>query len=222
MQQRELRDSQLRIPAGMAVMAAELRVPAGAAALVVLAYAGSGLSIAQTELQQQLGDAGIASLAVNLMTPDEAAADRRTRHVRYDGSLLAARLVAAVDWLSREAATAPLVLGLQAEGTTAAAVLITAVRREDRVGAVACTDGLYDVVRPVLARVSAPVLLLARADEAPLRTGAEAAAVLLTASRSILLEEARTEFRNASSTAEWFLAWLSHPAPNLRPTPVAA
>jgi putative phosphoribosyl transferase len=222
MQVEELRDSQLRIPAGMAAMAAELRVPAGAVALVVLAYAGGGLSPAQFALQEQLGGADTAVLTLNLLTPDEAAADRRTGHVRYDAALLASRLVAAVDWLSREAATSPLKLGLHAGGTAASAALIAGVRRAHLVGAVVCSDGHFEGIPPVLSRLSAPTLFLASAGERSLHGTSMAVARQLTASPAVRVPEPAPVSAHASAAVDWFSAWLPQPALTFPPGWVAA
>jgi hypothetical protein len=52
-----------------------------------------------------LDQAGLATLLMDLLTPDEEAIDQLTAHLRFDIELLAERLVAATDWLSQESET---------------------------------------------------------------------------------------------------------------------
>lgn len=44
----------------------------------------------------------LATLLVDLLTPEEEAIDDYTRHLRFDIGLLAERLVGAIDWLAQE------------------------------------------------------------------------------------------------------------------------
>jgi dienelactone hydrolase len=121
--------------------------------------------------------AGYATLLLDLLTADEDALDQRTREHRFDIGLLAGRLTAAVDWLAAHRETAALPLALFGASTGAAAALITAAERVDRVRLVISRGGRPDLAGPALEAVRAPVLLVVGgADEEVLRLNREAAA----------------------------------------------
>jgi len=85
----------LRIPVGPAMLDADLSLPASASGLVLFAH-GSGssrLSPRNRHVARVLNEAALATLLVDLLTPEEEAIDARTAHLRFDISLLAQRLV---------------------------------------------------------------------------------------------------------------------------------
>src|SRR5581483_6622915 len=96
----------------------------------------------------------------DLLSVEEEAVDRVTAHLRFDIGLLAARLVAAIDWLAAEPETANLPLGLFGASTGAAAALVAAAARPARVGAVVSRGGRPDLAGEALPRVEAPTLLI--------------------------------------------------------------
>jgi dienelactone hydrolase len=74
--------------------------------------------------------------------------------------LLAARLVAATDWLAQQPETRELGQGYFGASTGAAAALIAAAERADIVRAVVSRGGRPDLAGDALARVRAPTLLI--------------------------------------------------------------
>ena len=105
-----------------------------AAAAVATARAIS-LSLAHSS------DRGLATLLVDLLTPQEEAIDDRTAQHRFDIPLLASRLVTIIDWLGRRDDTAPLPIGLFGASTGGGAALVAAADRPDRVAAVVSRGG---------------------------------------------------------------------------------
>src|SRR2546422_8615904 len=92
------------VPVGDARLAGELMVPEDARGLVLFAH-GSGSSRFSTRNQfvaRVLEYRGLATLLIDLLTPEEERLDQRTAHLRFDIPLLAARLVAIIDWLNQE------------------------------------------------------------------------------------------------------------------------
>src|SRR5947207_5182755 len=87
--------------------------------------------------------------------------------LRFDVSMLARRLVAAVDWLSHAADTTHLPLGCFGASTGAASALIAAVERPEVVTAVVSRGGRPDLAGPSLALVHVPTLLLVGGNDAP-------------------------------------------------------
>jgi dienelactone hydrolase len=116
---------------------------------------------------EMLQQRGLGTLLLDLLTPEEGAADERTGHLRFNIDLLATRLIQAVDWLSEDAATARLRIGCFGASTGAAAALVAAARRPDNVRAVVSRGGRPDLAGPALAVVDAPTLLIVGGRDHP-------------------------------------------------------
>lgn len=140
----------------------DLAVPDGATGLVAFAH-GSGSSRHSPRNQAVaavLQGAGLATLLVDLLTPQEEERDLVTRELRFDLGLLADRLVAVLDWASGAPATAGLPTGLFGASTGGGAALIAAARDPERVRAVVSRGGRPDLAGDALPLVRCPVLLL--------------------------------------------------------------
>jgi len=101
------------VAADSVLLEGDLSVPTSAAGVVLFAH-GSGSSRHSPRnryVADLLNDAGLATLLIDLLTPDEDALDQRTGHLRFDIPMLASRLVAIVDWLKRQAQTVALPVG---------------------------------------------------------------------------------------------------------------
>jgi putative phosphoribosyl transferase len=168
----------VRVPAGDVEVDGDLTVPERVRGVVLFAH-GSGSSRHSPRNRQvaaALQRAGYATLLMDLLTADEDAIDQRTREHRFNIGLLANRLTAAVDWLADRTETATLPLALFGASTGAAAALVTAAERADRVRLVISRGGRPDLAGPALADVRAPTLLVVGgADEEVLRLNQEAA-----------------------------------------------
>jgi dienelactone hydrolase len=169
----------VRVPAGGVEVDGDLAVPERVRGVVLFAH-GSGSSRHSPRNRQvaaALQRAGYATLLMDLLTADEEVLDQRTREHRFDIELLAGRLTAAVDWLAEQRKTAALPLALFGASTGAAAALVTAAERADRVHLVISRGGRPDLAGPALQAVRAPVLLVVGgADEEVLRLNRDAAA----------------------------------------------
>jgi putative phosphoribosyl transferase len=159
------------------VLDGDLTLPERAAGVVLFAH-GSGSSrhsIRNRYVAEVLNDAGLATLLLDLLTPEEESVDDRTAHLRFDIELLAARLIAAADWLQNQAGTSSLPVGCFGASTGAAAALALAARRPDTVTAVVSRGGRPDLAGEALERVRAPTLLIVGAlDEQVLELNREA------------------------------------------------
>jgi putative phosphoribosyl transferase len=152
----------VRVAAGPVTLAGDLRVPERASAVVLFAH-GSGSSRRSPRnrsVARQLGETGLATLLIDLLTPSEEALDARTGRLRFDIRLLAERLLAATDWLGEQPLTRELRLGYFGASTGAAAALVAAAVRARRVGAIVSRGGRPDLAGPALPRVVAPTLLI--------------------------------------------------------------
>lgn len=158
------RTREVRIPAGGGeTIVGDLVAPAEATGLVMFAH-GSGSSRHSPRNRQvaaALNDRGLATLLLDLLTPDEEV-DRRNV---FDIDLLGGRLVAATGWARRDADLARLPVGYFGASTGAAAALCAAADLGDGVGAVVSRGGRPDLAAARLADVQAPVLLIVGGED---------------------------------------------------------
>jgi dienelactone hydrolase len=153
----------ISIAVGKTILNGDLVIPPQARGVVLFAH-GSGSSRHSPRNQfvaRELQSSGLATLLIDLLTPEEEAIDLRTRHLRFDIGLLADRLTGAVEWLTARPATRELRIGLFGASTGAAAALVAAATRPEAVGAVVSRGGRPDLAgKHVLHTVRAPTLLI--------------------------------------------------------------
>jgi len=163
--QLEITEAAVRIPP--AGLSADLVIPAGATGVVLFAH-GSGSSRYSARNRYVAGvlqQGGLATLLLDLLTEAEEQVDLRTRHLRFDIELLAARLIEATDWVHREPATRGLSMGYFGASTGAAAALVAAAKRPSMIDAVVSRGGRPDLAGSALPRVLAPTLLIVGGDD---------------------------------------------------------
>jgi dienelactone hydrolase len=200
-------------------LAGDLVVPAGARGVVVFAHgSGSGrFSPRNRAVAGVLNAGGLATLLLDLLTPAEEAVDRRTAHLRFDIALLGRRVIATIDWLTSEPATKDLRVGCFGASTGAAAALVAAAERPERVGAVVSRGGRPDLAGEALRRVTAPTLLIVggndievlRLNELALAALAGEARLEVVPGAGHLFEEPGTLERVAVLSRDWFLRHLT-------------
>src|SRR5690242_14967571 len=103
----------VRVAAPPVSLEGNLSVPDGATGVVLFAH-GSGSSRHSHRNQyvaRALREGGMGTLLIDLLTAAEEREDTRTARLRFDIGLLAARVVAASDWLSENPSTAHLRIG---------------------------------------------------------------------------------------------------------------
>lgn len=150
------------VSVGSLQLEGNLVIPEAAQGVVLFAH-GSGSSrhsprnrFVASVLQQE----GLATLLLDLLTPEEEEVDRRTRQLRFDIPFLSTRLVGATDWLRHASVTQPLNIGYFGASTGSAAALMAATQRPEDVKAIVSRGGRPDLVGASLAQVKAPTLLL--------------------------------------------------------------
>src|ERR671914_1589199 len=118
--------SSIQIPIDSMSLSGDLSLPAGAQGLVLFAHgSGSGRHSPRNRyVAQALQRAGLATLLIDLLTPDEEEADLRTGHLRFDIGLLAQRLAGATAWLMENPDTRGLRIGYFGASTGAGAALV--------------------------------------------------------------------------------------------------
>src|SRR5687767_9811937 len=158
---------EVSVTAGTATLKGTLELPAGSEAIVIFAHgSGSGRHSPRNRfVARQLAEAGLGTLLMDLLTPDEEAEDIRGARVRFDIDLLTARVVAAVDWAGQKRDTAGLPIGCFGASTGAAAALRAAAGRPEQVRAVVSRGGRPDLAAGALATVTAPTLLIVGGED---------------------------------------------------------
>jgi putative phosphoribosyl transferase len=159
----------VRIPAGPVELEGNLGVPEDARGVVLFAHgSGSGrYSPRNRRVARTLRDRGLATLLIDLLTPDEEAVDLEGGRLRFDVGLLARRLAEATDWLQREPDTRDLRIGYFGASTGAGAALVAAAERPGAVGAVVSRGGRPDLAGDALPLVEAPTLLIVGGEDVP-------------------------------------------------------
>jgi dienelactone hydrolase len=109
----------------------------------------------------------LATLLIDLLTPEEELVDDRTAEYRFDIAMLGGRLTAVIDWLRDRPDTALLPIGLFGASTGAAAALLAAASRPGDVMAIVSRGGRPDLAVGALKKVVAPTLLIVGERDAP-------------------------------------------------------
>src|ERR671928_388806 len=109
----DVEERPVRISADRVGLEGNLAVPGSARGVVLFAHgSGSGRHSPRNRyVAQALNEAGLATLLIDLLTPEEEEVDLRTRHLRFDIELLAERLAGATDWLAQNPDTLDLRVG---------------------------------------------------------------------------------------------------------------
>ncbi|MDX2682783.1 dienelactone hydrolase family protein [Streptomyces soliscabiei] len=168
----------VRVPVDAAALTGDLVLPTPARAVVLFAH-GSGSSRHSPRnrmVAAELRTAGLGTLLVDLLTEREDAEDAATGVYRFDIALLGHRVVAVLDWLTTQHDTGAVPFVLFGASMGAAAALVAAAERPERVLTVVSRGGRPDLAGAALEHVRAPVLLLVGGrDPEVLRLNQEAA-----------------------------------------------
>jgi dienelactone hydrolase len=154
---------------------------------------------------------------MDLLTVAEEREDSQTARLRFDITLLAGRLISAIDWLAQNPVTSRLRIGLFGASTGAGAALVAAAERPEEVGAVVSRGGRPDLAMPVLKRVKAPTLLIVGGLDYPVIGMNREALDHLQAEKSLeivagathLFEEPGTLEQVAHLARDWFARHLT-------------
>lgn len=210
---------EVRVPTDGVLLEGTLSIPFEASGVVAFAH-GSGSSRHSPRnrlVASGLQAAGLGTLLLDLLTADEEAIDLRTRHLRFDIELLARRMVGAVDWLAASEATRDLGIGLFGSSTGAAAALIAAAARPERVQAVVSRGGRPDLAGRALRHVRAPTLLLVggldhvviELNQAALALLGDRGQLVVIPGASHLFEEPGTLEQVIDAARDFFQRWLA-------------
>lgn len=196
-----------------------LRIPEGAQGVVAFVH-GSGssrFSKRNRYVAEAMNDAGFATLLFDLLTTQEGEIDDRTRELRFDIPLLADRTAGAVDWLAEQEQLRGMKIGLFGASTGAAAALVAAAERPEKVGAVVSRGGRPDLASEALGDARAPTLLIVGGDDKPVIGMNETAAQRMTCPHRLeiipgathLFEEPGKLDAVAGLARDWFVEKLT-------------
>ena len=205
----------------------ELRLPTERAGLVIFAH-GSGSSRFSPRNQyvaRRLEQSGLATLLIDLLTPEEEAIDARNAALRFNLDLLSSRLVAIIDWARGREQTAHQPIGLFGASTGGGAALIAAAARPHEVAAAVSRGGRPDLARVALGHVLAPTLLIVGGDDPTvLALNRNAMARMVRVQLAIvpgathLFEEPGALDRVADLATDWFVQHFTASTPPQRTT----
>jgi pimeloyl-ACP methyl ester carboxylesterase len=186
---RIIRERSVQVAIGGVTINGDFNLPAEPDGVILFAHgSGSGRhSTRNRRVARLLNDANLATLLVDLLTSDEEAIDMHTAHLRFDVGLLARRLIGATDWLAEYSDTRALRLGYFGASTGAAAALVAAAERPDRVGAIVSRGGRPDLAGPFLTRVRAPTLLIVGGNDEQVIALNEAALAQLAIEKQLVI-----------------------------------
>lgn len=112
-------------------------------------------------VSQVLNNVGIATLVVDLLTPEEETVDNLTREHRFNIALLAQRLISCTDWILQDPELKNLKIGYFGASTGAAAALVAAAARPNVIDVIVSRGGRPDLAgKEVLDQIEAPTLLI--------------------------------------------------------------
>jgi putative phosphoribosyl transferase len=215
----------VQVATGPVTLEGNLAVPEEAAGVVLFAH-GSGSSRHSTRnrsVAAELQEAGLATLLIDLLTPDEEASDARDGgQIRFDIALLAQRLAGATAWLGEHSATAGLGIGYFGSSTGGGAALLAAAENPGAVAAVVSRGGRPDLAGDALPVVRAPTLLIVGANDLPVIGMNRQAMARMTAETRLeivpgashLFEEPGALEHVAKLATEWFLRHLPAAGPD--------
>lgn len=208
--QQPLRDDEVHVPVGEAVVAGHLTVPQDPRGIVVFAH-GSGSSRFSSRniyVSDVLVAAGLATLLFDLLTP----AEEQNRANVFDIELLAARLIGVTQWLRSQDDTAGLEVCYFGASTGGGAALRAAADPAVTIAAVVSRGGRPDLAGRWLTQVHSPTLLIVGGrDETVLELNRQAAAAIPAECRIAVIPGATHLFEEpgaleqvAALARDWF------------------
>jgi pimeloyl-ACP methyl ester carboxylesterase len=152
----------VQVPGGDVTLEADVEIPPASVGVVLFAHgSGSGRHSPRNRyVAARLQEAGLGTVLADLLTIDEERVDAETGALRFDISLLAARVVALTDWVVDYEPARSLPVGLFGASTGAAAALVAAAARPRNVAAVVSRGGRVDLAAAWATAVEAPTLLI--------------------------------------------------------------
>ncbi len=157
-----VKECPIRITLGNVTLEGSLCIPEKAQSIVLFAH-GSGssrLSPRNQFVARELRQAGLGTLLFDLLTKAEEDVDLNTAQFRFNIPLLSDRLAETTDWLAELVGPERFKIGYFGASTGAAAAIVAAAEKPDRVRAIVSRGGRPDLAEDALTLVKAPILLI--------------------------------------------------------------
>lgn len=153
----------VQVGAGGLSLEGLLRLPTSAHGIVLLAQGSRHVETISysSSIAEALNGSGMATLTVHLLTENEETLDNDTQFFRYNISILSQRIIGIANWIIETPTVQNLAVGYFGTGASGAAALQAAAERPDVVHAVVAANARLDLVQEYLARIPAPVMLIA-------------------------------------------------------------
>jgi putative phosphoribosyl transferase len=164
------RSKQIAIPAVSGMLEGDLIVPNNSSGIVLFVHGGGSnrYSPRNKYVARVLENQGLGTLLIDLLTPKENEEDARSQRYRFNIELLAKRLVTITDWLYENSEAKNLAVGYFGASTGAAAAIIAALQRKDRIKAIVSRGGRLDLAgSSSIKNVSLPILLIVGSNDSP-------------------------------------------------------
>lgn len=206
-------EQNIEIKTPKAMIEATIAGPEEALGIVLFAHsAGSSRLNPQNQyIAEALHQSGLATLMIDLLTPEEERLDVLGK-LSFDIPLLAGRLDSAADWVGSNDSTAHLRIGYFGVGTGAAAALLASLQRPDTLGAIVSRGGRTDLAEHVLSEVKPPTLFIVEQDPPEqLNQSRRLARKMLTEKKLVAMPGASWFFEQPdrlSEIAELTTAWF--------------
>lgn len=159
------------IPIGSVNLQAELVIPLDARSIILFVH-GNGVGRYSTRNRYlahvMRQTAGVGTVLIDLLTPQEEAIDLRSKHCSSNVQFLAKRLIGVTDWLLNNPKTSNFKVGYFGDRTGGGAALLAAAQRPMSVGAIVSRSGETCLTSDVLTYIQAPTLLIVGENDLPL------------------------------------------------------
>jgi putative phosphoribosyl transferase len=164
------RSKQIAIPVVSGMLKGNLIAPNDSRGIVFFVH-GSGSNRYSPRNQYVAGvleNHGLATLLIDLLTTKENEEDARSQRYRFNIDLLAKRIVTITDWMCENSQARNLAVGYFGASTGAAAAVIAALQRKDRIKAIVSRGGRLDLAgSSIMRNVSIPILLIVGGNDSP-------------------------------------------------------
>ena len=208
---REMESPQeITIRSGRVRLEGHLGIPLSPLGMVVFAHgSGSGrFSPRNNFVARSLQQGRVATLLIDLLTPDEAEDRRKV----FDIDLLADRVLLAKAWLEQDDRTKGLGIGYFGASTGAGAALQAAARNPSSIQAVVSRGGRPDLAETYLPSVTAPTMLIVGGNDEPVIEMNRAAYRRLACPKRLVIVPGATHLFEEPGTleqvAEHALIWV--------------
>ncbi|MEM9922312.1 MAG: dienelactone hydrolase family protein [Cyanobacteria bacterium P01_D01_bin.50] len=148
--------------------------------------------------------AGLGTVQIDLLTPQEEAIDLRSKHCTSNVGFLASRLTSATNWLLNYPLTSNLKIGYFGEQTGAGAALLAAAKNPKTVNVVVSCSGKACLTPAVLSDVQTPTLLIVGENDLPtIATNQDTLKIIKASEKQLqIIPNASRQFKEAGALEE--------------------